>query len=98
MGTDYLPSVTITPQQSPEPTPVITPTPEPPPAAPSPLPMPDLTSKLWDIGLRIRATEAQKDLMLKGIEQLLLGCAMIGAAAGVEASAIATEAKATEKV
>lgn len=59
---------------------------------PPPAPQPDTTVKEWTFGLRIKGTQEQKDLMIRGIEQLILGCAIIGAAAGVEAAVVAREA------
>ena len=60
--------------------------------APPPTSQPDTTVKEWSFGLRIKGTQEQKELMIRGIEQLILGCAIIGAAAGVEAAVVAREA------
>lgn len=71
---------------------VVTPPAPAPEPAPPPAPQPDTTVIEWTFGLRIKGTQEQKNLMIRGIEQLILGCAIIGAAAGVEAAVVAREA------
>lgn len=80
----------VTPEPPPTPAPVT------PPATPAPAEPPTQPNavKLWAIGLKIKATEAQKQVLLDGLEHLLLACAMIGQAVGAEIEVVAKEATA----
>lgn len=61
--------------------PVQEPVPVPPVVTPQP---PASPVKQWAIGLQIAATAEQKDILIAGLEHLLLACAMIGQATGTE--------------